>query len=321
MMTRIRITTCKLISLLAALALCSAMTVEDGPFVAVLGPDEEYCIAAKSPTEGSKLKLKKCKGKKDKRQLFVLDARRWTLAADQSLCVTDKGPGKTLRLEKCVGAGDVRLKQRWYTGGMIRTYENRDCMRYSTTSPEVGASIKTDAKCDPWDDSEGEFYFAAPSYLVEDDGSVHIVPEKCQNCGIYDDEGETDKIVVRKRTFARERWCSNGSWQIEDVKDVDGGIRIKQWNYCLTVTEDWWCGGFDGDLSVGELKICDDKNDKQVFTYNENGNKEIRSTWGDGDLCLEDGDEVDCAVGNAIPLVKCDGSKRQKWTFIPKACF
>ena len=315
--------------LLAALAFAShanvkAMTVEDGPFVAVLGPDEKYCIAAKSPVEGSKLKLAECKGKKDKRQLFVLDARRWKLDADRSLCVTDKGPGKTLRLEKCDGSEPTRAKQRWYTGEIIRTYENRDCITYSTESLKVGASIKVDDKCEPWNNPEREFYFAAPTYKVKDskdDGSVHIVPQKCKNCGIYDDEGETDKIVVRKRFFARDRWCSNGSWQIEDVQDVKGGIRIKNSNYCLTVTEDWWCGGFDGDLSVGELEECHHQKYKQVFTYNESGKKEIRSAWGDGNLCLKLGDEVECAVGNAIPLVECDGSKKQRWDFIPRSCY
>jgi len=180
-----------------------------------------------------------------------------------------------------------------------------------------------DANQDDDDDADDNYDTADDTNQGKDD-YYHIVPyKKCSKCGIYDDEGDSDKIVARDRgNFANNaKWCNNGSWKIEDV---DGGFRLrkigkfdsKPGNSCATWTDEWWCSK-DSGPSIGELGRCQDGNDKQVWKHNDKG--EIRSKF-KSNYCLTYGKEVGCAIGRSILLKKCDGSSKQKWKFVKRKC-
>ena len=161
----------------------------------------------------------------------------------------------------------------------------------------------------------------------------HIVPSSCPFCAIYNDEGESEKIVARDRgRFAiNTNFCNNGSFSIEKV-DGEGTTTLRfrsigkfdnsPSDECLAWTEGWWCTD-DDEPTVGELAGCDDNQDeqdlKQIWHYEED-TMAITSAHDDS-FCLEYGEEVQCAIGNSIKLRNCDSSEeRQKWHFMERTC-
>jgi hypothetical protein len=160
----------------------------------------------------------------------------------------------------------------------------------------------------------------------------HIIPARCPFCAIYNDEGESEKIVARDRgRFAiNTNFCNNGSFSIDKVGEGTTSLRFRSIDKvdnspsdeCLAWTEDWWCTD-DDEPTVGELVGCEENKDeqglKQTWHYDE-GTMAITSAHDDS-FCLEYGEEIQCAIGNSIRLRKCDSSEeRQKWYFMERTC-
>lgn len=156
----------------------------------------------------------------------------------------------------------------------------------------------------------------------------HIVPSSCPFCAIYNDEGESDKIVARDRgRFAiNTNFCNNGSFSIQKI-DREGSTSLhfrsihkfdnSPSDECLAWTEDWWCTD-DDEPTVGELTSCNDGDEQQLWYYDEE-TLAMKSAYDDS-VCLEYGEEIECAVGNSIKLRTCDSEDRQKWYFMERTC-